>query len=175
VSDASARADRDTTRTGIAIGTIGGVVVYAVGYLAWPAVADVATPSDRLVYAAWLSAAPALVVYAMFFSCLRLRDTPDAVNPLLGAESTRWKVNQRVLTNTVEQLAIFLPLLFALAVRVDPAHAALLPLHVACWTASRVVFWIGYRRAPAWRAPGMSWTHVTSLLAIVWLARFTFA
>ena len=168
-------AERVATRNGIALGMIGGAALHALGYLAWPDVADVAAPSDRLALAAWLSAAPALVVYAMFFSCLRLRDTPDAVNPLLGAESMRWKINQRALTNTVEQLAIFLPLLFALSVRVDAAHAKLLPLLVVGWTASRLAFWLGYRVSPAWRAPGMSWTHVTSIVTILWLARFTFA
>ncbi len=174
MSDAFATADRAATRTRIVLGFVAGAALYALGYALWPAV-DLATTADRLAYAAWLGAVPAIVVYAMFFSCLRLRDTPDAVNPLLGAESTRWRVNQRVLTNTVEQLAIFLPLLLALAARVAAAHAKLLPLHVASWTASRVAFWIGYRHSPAWRAPGMTWTHLTSLLTIGWLARFTFA
>ena len=79
-----------------------------------------------------------------------------------------------MLSNTVEQLVIFLPLVLALAARVDAAHAFLLPLHVACWMVARVAFWVGYRIDPAWRAPGMTWTHATSLVTFLWLLRFTF-
>lgn len=167
--------DRRATKLGIALGNGGGLAIYVVSYVACPAIASAPTPEGRLVFAVWLCAAPALFVYAVFLSCLRLRDTPDAANPLLGAESARWKINQRVLSNSVEQLAIFVPLVLALATRVDAAHAKLLPLHVGMWVAARIAFWIGYRRSQAWRAPGMAWTHVSTIVTIAWLVRFSVA
>jgi hypothetical protein len=165
-------ASRRTIQLGIAAGNIGGLAIYIAGYFAWPPV-TAATVQDRLELALWLAAVPAVFTFAVYTSCLRLRDTPGAVDPLAGAESRRFQINQRVLTNTVEQLAIFLPLYVALAVRVDEAHARLLPLHVACWVAARIAFWIGYRRDVAWRSPGMSWTTMIALLTIGWLIRFS--
>jgi len=162
--------DHKTTKRGIAVGFGGGAALYLAAYLAWPAVAP---PVDRLAYGVWLCAGPAVLLYAMFFSCLRLRDTPDAVNPLLAAESTRWKINQRVLTNTVEQLAMFVPFLLALSTKVDAAHTRLLPMHVALWMIARIVFWIGYRRAPAWRSPGMTWTNILTVITFGWLVRLS--
>ncbi len=165
-------ASRRFIKLTIAAGNIGGLAIYVAGYFAWPQVAA-ATVQDRLALALWLAAGPALFTFAVYTSCLRLRDTPGAVDPLAGAESRRFQINQRVLTNTVEQLAIFLPLLVALAVRVDEAHARLLPLHVACWIAARIAFWIGYRRDVHWRSPGMAWTSMIAVLTIGWLVRFS--
>jgi uncharacterized membrane protein YecN with MAPEG domain len=166
-------ADRKATKLGIALGNAGGLAIYVAGYFACPSIATTPTPEGRLVFAVWLCAVPALFVYAVFQSCLRLRDTPEAVNPMLAAESPRWKINQRVLTNSVEQLAIFVPLVLALATRVDAAHVKLVPLHIALWVAARIAFWVGYRRSPAWRAPGMAWTHQVTLLTIAWLVWFS--
>jgi hypothetical protein len=119
--------DVQLTKLSIATGALGGLAIYAAGYAAWPSIA----PGDPIRLALWLAAAPALVIYAQFLACLRLRDSPEAVDPFRGAESQRWKVNQRVLTNTVEQTAIFVPVLVALGTRVDAAHACVLPLGVA--------------------------------------------
>jgi hypothetical protein len=166
---------RHTTRNGIVGGALSCVALYAVGYFVVPPLATAVGFEQRLRLALWLCGGPALFVYAVFFSCLRYRDTPEAVNPLLGNESLRWKINQRVLTNTVEQVAIFVPLLLALAARIDDAHVKLLPLHVALWLLARVVFWVGYRIDPALRAPGFSATHVTTILTIAWLMRFSVA
>jgi uncharacterized MAPEG superfamily protein len=158
--------DARFTKLSIAGGGLGGLAIYACGYLAWPAVT-----TDPVRLALWLAAGPGLVIYAMFLSCLRMRDSADAIDPFRGAESPRWKVNQRALTNTVEQAAIFVPVLLALSTRVDPAHARVLPLGVACWVVARLAFWIGYRFDQKWRAPGMAWTHVTTLVTIGWLVR----
>jgi hypothetical protein len=93
---------RRTIKKGIALGCLGGLALYALGYFAWPSVGGVETTEARVELALWIIAAPAVFVYAVFFSCLRLRDAPEAVDPLRGAESPRWKINQRVLSNSVE-------------------------------------------------------------------------
>ena len=158
---------------GIVLGNAIGLLVYAAAYFACPAPHVADSTDARIAFALWLCAAPALLVYTAFFSCLRLRDSAEAVNPLLGGETLRWKVNQRVLTNSVEQAAIFIPVLVALATRVDAAHVQLLPISVGSWVAARIAFWIGYRRSPSWRSPGMAWTHSTTLLTIAWLVAFS--
>ena len=162
--------DRQLTKALIAAGSLGGAAIDTVVYALWPAMT-----SDPVRLALWLAAFPALVVYAMFFGCLRMRDSSPAAatDPLAGGESERWKINQRVLSNTVEQCAIFVPITLALATRLDPAHAKILPIATACWTASRIAFWIGYRRGAVWRAPGMAWTHSTTAITIALFIYFT--
>jgi hypothetical protein len=166
--------DRGGTTRGLLLGNAIGLPLYAAAYVACPTLHVADAVDARIAFALWLCAAPALFVYAAFFSCLRLRDAAhEAVNPLLGGESLRWKVNQRVLTNSVEQAAIFIPVLVALATRIDAAHVQLLPVSAGAWVASRIAFWIGYRKSPSWRAPGMAWTHTTTLLTIAWLVVFS--
>jgi hypothetical protein len=87
-----------------------------------------------------------------------------------GKESRRWKVNQRVLQNTIEQAFIFLPALVALALRVEARHLAVVPIAVALWCAGRVLFWVGYHKSPVWRAPGFDWTINTTFLVMARLA-----
>jgi uncharacterized membrane protein YecN with MAPEG domain len=162
--------ERRKTLYGIISGNLGAAIAYGVAYALWPAGTEL-TRSDRLFAAIELCAFPALIVLAMFYSCARMPDTTGAVNPLLGQESLRWKVNQRVLSNTVEQIAIFVPLLLALSLRVDAAHAKVIPIHVTLWVVARIAFAVGYRRSPALRAPGMAATSAINMATIAWLVR----
>ena len=50
---------------------------------------------------------------------MRLFDKAGAEDPFAGRESKRFEINQRVLTNTVEQGAVFVLLLLALATRIS--------------------------------------------------------
>lgn len=128
-----------------------------------PRLAPIALPLDRLLLAVQLAAGPAAVTFFVFGTLGRVLDTVEAENPLLGAESARFRINQRVLTNTLEQTAIFVPMLLALSVRIDPANTWILPYLVAIWCAGRVLFWLGYHSDPAHRAIGMDWTSCVAI------------
>lgn len=158
--------ERRATINGIAIGSATWPLALAAAWRWWPAAH--AAPDDRLAYVVQLAAAPAIVLLLMITACMRLFDTAAAENPLVGGESPRWKINQRVLANTVEQLAVFLPLLLALATRLPPTQLRLLPIAVTLWCTGRLMFWIGYHVAPHWRAPGFDWTFLTSWLLAGW-------
>jgi hypothetical protein len=159
--------ERRATLLGIAVGTSSWLAAFCISWLLWPASRPV--PSDeRISYALGLLAGPATLILLMICSCFRLFDTPRAEDPLLGAESQRFKINQRVLTNTVEQCAAFSPLVLALAVRPPPAQQKLLPIAVTIWCAGRMMFWIGYHVRPHWRAPGFDWTFYTTALLAGW-------
>lgn len=151
---------------GIAIGSATWPLAFAAAWAWWPV--SEAAPADRIAYVLELAAAPAILLLLMISACMRLFDTASAENPLLGGESQRWKINQRVLANTVEQLAVFVPLLFAVATRLPPTQLRLLPIAVTLWCTGRLMFWIGYHVAPHWRAPGFDWTFLTSWLLAGW-------
>lgn len=157
------------TKYGIVAGHSTAALLYATLYIVWPAT-PIASRAERFFSAVELCAFPSVLVFLMFLACMRLPDTAGAVNPLLGEESLRWKTNQRILSNTVEQVVIFVPLLLALSLRIDAAHAKLVPIHLVLWVVARVAFALGYRRSPALRAPGMAATSFMSVVTLAWLA-----
>ena len=100
-----------------------------------------------------------------------LRTRTGAIDPLAGRDGRLLQVNQRALTNTVEQLAGFVPTLLALAAGV-PSNA--MPYVVAAglvFGLARLVFWAGYLLGPLLRAPGMAASfavNIGTLAAAVW-------
>jgi uncharacterized metal-binding protein len=87
----------------------------------------------------------------------RLRS--PAIDPLSGYETRRLTINLRYLQNTLEQLVLFVPGLFALAFYCADGHSmrAVIATTVV-WIVTRFVFWIGYHYGSQHRAigaPGM--------------------
>lgn len=170
-TEASAGAKtRAATVRAILIGYSTFTLAYAAGWFLFPREPFAAQTGTETVLLAlrWL-ALPGLFLFAVMQSLFRLLDTPDAEDPFAGKESRRFQVNQRVMTNSIEQLAMFAPLLLALATVVEAEHAFLIPLHVCLWTSGRVLFWIGYHVSLSWRAPGFDWTLGTVSLTAIWL------
>jgi hypothetical protein len=159
--------ERRPTLVGIGFGTTTWAAAFSLGWRVWPASPPVPA-GDRIGYALQLVAWPALVLLMMVCSCFRLFDTAQAEDPLAGAESPRFRINQRVLTNTLEQSAVFVLLVLALATCLPPGELKLLPIAVTIWCAGRLMFWVGYHVAPHWRAPGFDWTLYTSALLAGW-------
>ena len=75
----------------------------------------------------------------------------------------------QLVTNTVEQALIFLPVLYALGATLDGAHFHLVPVFASMWALGRVMFTVGYHIDAKFRGPGLQMTLFTSLLAIAWL------
>lgn len=120
---------------------------YAVRWLLPPIAADPLPFALKLGAAAiFLTLLPAIEAVA------HERLMSPAIDPLAGRDSSRLVVNQRVVQNTREQAAVFLPGLILLALyitdlRVTAASAIL-------WVLGRWAFWIGYQIGPMWRGLG---------------------
>ena len=136
--------------------------------VAWEVWPHVSEPRDRIGYAVQLLVPVSIIVLLMVSSCFRAFDTEKAEDPFANGESKAWKVNQRVLSNTIEQSLIFVPALLGLAARVDRQNVRILPILTALWCAGRLLFWIGYRVRPSLRGPGFEWTLFSSLTALGW-------
>ncbi len=87
-------------------------------------------------------------------------------DPLAGRETRFLLVNQRIITNTVEQFLIFAPSLLALAAAVPAERMAEVTALGVVFALSRLVFWAGYLAAPVTRAPGMAGTIVTTIATL---------
>jgi hypothetical protein len=155
---------RRSTAAWIAAAFITYAGVLAAAWLAWPAVEPRPSAPDRVALAAELLAWPAALVLAMIVACFRLFDREEALDTLAGAESPRFKLNQRVLSGTIEQLAAFAPALCAFAASATGAELRLVPIAVFLFTTGRLLFWIGYHIKPEARAFGYQMTFTTSVL-----------
>jgi uncharacterized membrane protein YecN with MAPEG domain len=98
---------------------------------------------------------------------MRLRARTGAVDPLAGRDGALLQVNQRVLTNTVEQLAGFVPALLALAAGAAPGWMRFVVAAGLVFALARLVFWAGYLLGPLTRAPGMAATAVINVGTLV--------
>ena len=155
----------------IAAGWSSFAVCALIAWKLWPRGEEIAAAVDRLIFAAQLCAAPGLLMLAMMQTLWRGFDEDGADDPWANAESRRFLVNQRVLTNTIEQTAIFVPIFVALSVRVAPPEVFVLPYLMTLWCMGRLLFWLGYNIGNDQRAIGMDWTVGAAALTAVLFAR----
>ncbi len=112
------------------------------------------------------------VLNLMIVVQMRLRARTGAVDPLAGRDGASLQVNQRVLTNTVEQLTGFAPALLALAAGAGPGSMRFVVAAGLVFALARLVFWAGYMLGPVVRAPGMAATfaiNISTLIAAIWV------
>ncbi len=94
------------------------------------------------------------------------------INPLAPGEPALLLINQRCISNTVEQFLVFLPAMLALSAAISgPRMADVMALGVV-FAVARVVFWAGYLADPVARAPGMVATVTCNAAALVAAAWF---
>jgi len=107
------------------------------------------------------------VLNLMIVVQMRLRVRTGAVDPLAGRDDAWLQVNQRALTNTVEQLAGFVPALLALAAGAASGWMRFVVAAGLVFALARLVFWAGYLLGPLARAPGMAATFAINVSTMV--------
>jgi len=130
------------------------------------------SPGGRVGLAAMALLPGCLVLAAMIAVQMALRWRTRAFDPLAGADGPGLRLTQRVISNTVEQLALFAPALLALGARVRPGAMPGIVAAGIVWAIARLMFWAGYARSPVLRAPGMAATFAigcATLLAACWV------
>jgi uncharacterized membrane protein YecN with MAPEG domain len=161
------------------------LTLFAVGLLAllWDGLASVlhfddarvATPGARIGVAAAALLPACAVLAAMIASQMALRWRTGTRDPLAGEDGPLLRLTQRVISNTVEQLALFAPSLLALAGGVRPQAMPGVVSAGIVFAIARLLFWAGYARSAPLRAPGMAATFTIGCATIasaawVWLA-----
>lgn len=161
----------------VAAGAASGVVSMLLGM--WllstrlPAPAGMEGLADRLAYAArWLAFA-ALPLFAMLAAVGNARFLSKAIDPTRGAEDRATLVNGRVADNSTQQFLLFVAGSLALAASLKPEQMGVIRAAAIVFVAARLVFWVGYRIHPLYRAPGFAATaylNLGLLLGALWLA-----
>ena len=123
-----------------------------------PPIQGVDAPLDRLLFALKCCCVAVLLCFLLGIEAVaHERLHSKAINPLIGEESARMKVNLRYLQHTLEQLMLFIPGLLSLSHYCsDGRSMRAVAATTIVWIVSRGVFWIGYHKAPRFRAPGLS-------------------
>ncbi|MEJ0015319.1 MAG: MAPEG family protein [Acetobacteraceae bacterium] len=141
------------------LGSLAGVAAAGVLWLAiaraLPPLAGAAT-ADRLGLACAALLPAAGVLNLMILVQMLLRVATGALDPQAGADGRLLRVNQRAITNTVEQVAGFAPALLALAAAAGPEAMRHVVAAGLVFAVARLVFWAGYLCGPMTRAPGMA-------------------
>ncbi len=137
------------------------------GFSALLAPTIAATPGDRIGLASAALLPAGVVLAAMVVAQMAGRAITGSIDPTAGQDNHFLQVNQRVISNTVEQLAILGPALAALATRVPPEQIGRVMALGLVFAVARLVFWAGYLWHPVLRAVGMAPSFGVSAVSLV--------
>jgi hypothetical protein len=161
----------------VAVGAASGVAAMVVAvtgiYQLWPAIPGLTDASSRLAYAAQASAFAVLPLLITVMTVGNNRFLSEAIDPTLQKEDLATQINGRVVENTLQQFVLFLVGITALSVNLTAEMMRVVPAAAIVFVIARLVFWIGYRIHPLYRAFGMAATgylNVGILAFALWKA-----
>lgn len=139
-----------------------------------PPLAGMESMGNRLAFALKCCCVAVLLCFFMGIEAVaHQRLNSAAIDPLQGAESPRMKVDLRYLQHTLEQLLLFIPGLLGLALYcTDGRTMRAVAATTVVWIVARYVFWIGYHKAPRFRAPGLVGMLQSALVLLYVCGRF---
>ena len=162
----------------VAVGAAGGVLLMALSVwaltkaLPTPVIADAL--GERLAYALRANIVAVVPFFLMLVSIGNSRFLSEAIDPTRHAESRSMQIDGRVADNTLQQNFVFAVASLALSTVVPLQHLQVVWACAIVFVAARVVFWLGYRLNPLYRAPGMSATAYMNLGMILYVLFCTF-
>lgn len=80
----------------------------------------------------------------------------------------KMKVNIRYLSNTHEQFTLFIVNVLGLAIFLPVSYLTLIPIYSSLFVIGRIVFWVGYRINPLYRATGFGISFYPAILGILY-------
>ena len=125
--------------------------------------------SERLAFALRINVVALVPFFAMLITIGNSRFLSDAIDPTLRAETPRQQIDGRVADNTLQQNFVFAVASLALSTFVPLQYLQVVWACAIVFILARVVFWLGYRLNPLYRAPGMAATAYMNLGMILYL------
>ena len=156
----------------VAVGAATGVATMALSvWLLTRALPEVHLPDalpERLAFALRANLIAVVPFFIMLASVGNSRFLSDAIDPTRHAESPAMEIDGRVADNTLQQTFVFTIATLALSTVVPLAHLQVVYACAVVFIVARIVFWIGYRIDPLYRAPGMAATAYMNLGMILY-------
>lgn len=161
----------------VAVGSFSGVatmllLVFTLYRFLLPNFHGLTALSERLAFTLRWDVLAVVPFFVGIMAIANRRFLSEAINPLAGNRDEVMEINIRVVNNTHEQYLVFLVATLALSTLLRPDQMKLIPAVVIAFLLARLAFWIGYRKNPLYRAPGMGATaylNLGLLLAVLYL------
>ncbi len=163
--------DNRVIKNGLVWGVLFTLVILAGFFLIIPRMDDDPGIAGRLRLAVECSIFPGILFFLMILGVGAQRYGNPAEDPTrVLANSEGMKVDLRVLSNTHEQLVLFVINTLGLSVLLPFGYLSLLPAYSALFVAGRIIYWVGYRRDVLWRGPGFAMSIVPATLGLLYCA-----
>jgi hypothetical protein len=124
--------------------------------------------ADRLGFALRANLVAIVPLFIMLISIANARFLSDAIDPTRNAESRTMEIDGRVADNTLQQTFVFVVATLALSTVVPLDRLQVVYACAIVFILARIVFWLGYRMHPLFRAPGMAATAYMNLGMILY-------
>jgi len=149
-----------------------GAIGVAAAVLAWRSLSGLLAPdpawsstATRLGMTAVALVPAATALWLMLAAQMAGRMLLGAVDPVRQPDGPFLRTNQRAISNSVEQMLVFVPSLLALAAGATATQMPQVLALALTFAGARVIFWLGYLARPLLRAPGMAATFACSTAA----------
>lgn len=154
-----------TVLSGMVIGALGTPLLFVIFYVLAPQYDSEMELVDRIKLGIECFVFPVtfFLVTIVRVGSQRFGNTSD--NPVrVVANSESMEINLRVLSNTHEQVVLFVINTLALSVLLPYKYLSLLPIYSIIFVAGRIIFWTAYKHNALWRAPGFAMCILPAVL-----------
>jgi uncharacterized MAPEG superfamily protein len=124
----------------------------------WPVDPGLSDTGARIAFALQANAFAVLPLLVSVMAVGNNRFLSEAIDPTLHKEDPATQINGRVVENTQQQFLLFLVGTLALSTRLTADQMRVIPAAAIVFVVARMLFWIGYRIHPLYRAFGMAAT-----------------
>ena len=146
----------------VALGAASGVVAMLASvtmiYRLWPVDPSLSDMGARIAFALQANVFAVLPLLLGVMAVGNNRFFSEAIDPTLRKENPATLINGRVVENTQQQYLLFLIGTLALSTRLTADQMRVIPAAAIVFVVARILFWIGYRIHPLYRAFGMAAT-----------------
>lgn len=157
----------------VAVGAASGVVIMIASLWFLTKILPVSnidnTVADRLAYALQANVFALVPFFIMLITVGNTRFLSDAIDPTRHIESHLMEIDGRVADNTLQQNFVFAVVSLSLSTIVPIQSLQVVWACAIVFILSRLVFWVGYRLNPLFRAPGMAATAYMNLGMILYV------
>ncbi|MEK7672843.1 MAG: MAPEG family protein [Patescibacteria group bacterium] len=147
-----------TVLTGVACGVTTNAILICLLYQFLPEINLQDNLADRLSFTLQNLIFPVFLFFIMLAHIGNSRFTSEAINPLANAETDQIKIDGKVANNTLEQTFAFVIATLTLSTVLEIHQLKIITALTITFIIARIAFWIGYRKNPLYRAPGMAAT-----------------
>ena len=150
--------DQRVVLLGAASGVVAMLASVTTIFRLWPANPGLTDMGARVAYTLQANVFAVLPLLISVMVVGNNRFLSEAIDPTLRKEDAATLINGRVVENTQQQYVLFLVGTLALSTRLTADQMRVIPAVVVVFVAARILFWIGYRIHPLYRAFGMAAT-----------------